>query len=90
MPEAWPKASLENVIIAGNSVSVYYETTESGYRVRVTQQDPEWELQLRLKDENAEKGFMVMASQVEAIPENGEYVFTSKGNELLVTVRFQP
>ncbi len=90
MPEAWPEASLENVIVSDNSVSIYYKATEDGYKIRITQGNPEWELKLRLKDESTVKGFMAMIGKVEAVPFDGYYEFTTTGSELEVFVRFDP
>lgn len=43
MPHKWTEASLENVKVGDNTISVYYENG----KVRVTQTNPEWELVLK-------------------------------------------
>lgn len=48
MPSSWDTASLENVIVADNEVSVYYELKEGFCRIRVEQTNPEWTLRLQL------------------------------------------
>ncbi len=90
MPSAWPKASLEHVVMADNAVSVYYETTANGYKIRVVQDQPGWEILLRLRDESDLKGFMVMVGREEAVPVDGFYEFNTKGAELEVQVSFDP
>jgi glycogen debranching enzyme len=90
VPGAWPKASLENVLMANNAVSVFYKITTDGYTVRVTQDNPDWEMTLRLKDESDKKGFMVLMGKVEATLQEGYYEFTTTGPELEVFVRFEP
>ncbi|QBA63343.1 glycogen debranching protein [Muriicola soli] len=90
MPDSWTEASLENVIIADNSVSVYYETAEKGYKIKVTQVNPGWEMILSLSDESEEKGFMVMTSEVTAIQQDGSYLLKTSGSSLEVSVSFEP
>jgi len=90
MPEAWPKASLENVVIADNAVSVFYETIDKGYKIKVTSENPGWEIVLKLRDESEEKGFMVMSSEVGAEQQDGSYIFQTSENVLEVTVTFEP
>lgn len=46
MPDKWNEASLENVKVGENSISVYY----SNGNVRVTQTKPDWTIKLELPD----------------------------------------
>jgi glycogen debranching enzyme len=48
MPSEWKKASLENVIIANNEVSIYYEKTETQLTLKVDQLNPEWTIDIVL------------------------------------------
>ncbi|MEY8019473.1 glycogen debranching protein [Muriicola sp. SD30] len=90
MPDAWPVASLENVVIADNAVSVFYETIDKGYKIKVTKENPGWEIVLKMRDESEEKGFMVMTSEVGAEQQDGSYLFQTNENTLEVTVTFEP
>lgn len=46
MPDAWNEASLENVKVGNNEISVYY----SNGNVKVTQTNPDWTIKLELPD----------------------------------------
>lgn len=41
MPSSWPKASIDNIHIGDNVISMTYEKTEAGEKVVITQTDPE-------------------------------------------------
>ncbi|NER09449.1 hypothetical protein SAMN06265375_1011046 [Muriicola jejuensis] len=89
-PQTWPSASLENVVIADNALSVFYETTSNGYKIRVEQDRPGWEILLRIRDESDQKGFMVMVGKEEAVPVEGFYEFRTTETELELQVSFDP
>jgi glycogen debranching enzyme len=89
-PQTWPSASLENVVIADNALSVFYETMANGYKIRMEQAKPGWEILLRIKDESDQKGFMVIVGKEAAVPVEGYYEFTITESELEVHVRFDP
>lgn len=48
MPSEWKKASLENVIIADNEVSIYYDRTETHLHLKVDQINPNWTIEIIL------------------------------------------
>lgn len=52
MPSTWDKASLENIIIADNEVSIYYKKTDTLLDLRVKQTNPEWEITIELPIED--------------------------------------
>jgi len=53
MPEEWNSASLENVIVAENKISVFYEKKDKTTTVKVTQSESNWALEVVLpKTEN--------------------------------------
>ncbi len=63
MPDKWKEASLENVKVGDNTISVYHENGN----VRVTQTNPDWELILKLPND-------------EIIVGKGERIETSKND----------
>ncbi|WP_188369700.1 amylo-alpha-1,6-glucosidase [Muriicola marianensis] len=90
MPQAWPNASLENVVVADNAVSVYYEATTNGYKVRVKQEQPGWEILLRLRDESDRKASMNIISKKVAVSRDGFYELATTESELEAQVSFDP
>lgn len=48
MPDAWGEASLENVLVGDNEISIYYTKIDGKIELRVEQTNPNWELKLHL------------------------------------------
>ncbi len=48
MPDKWNEASLENVMVGDNEVSIFYSKQNEEINVRVTQTNPEWEINVKL------------------------------------------
>ncbi|WP_222982024.1 glycogen debranching protein [Flagellimonas meishanensis] len=71
MPDAWDDAQLENVKIADNSLSIYYEKKASKLTLKVTQTNPEWTIELVLPKGNHSI-------------ESGEASVTKKGDTTIV------
>ena len=88
MPDAWPTASLENVQMDDNAVSVYYETTDEVIRIRITQENPEWEMMLRLPELKEGEKCQVLTSSMEPVIADGYVSFTTRGSELEVQLQY--
>jgi len=48
MPSEWNEASLENVDVADNSISVFYTKTDKTITYKIIQSNPEWNIQVDL------------------------------------------
>ncbi len=48
MPEEWENASLENIKIAENSISIYYSKFDGKITLKITQLQPEWKMKVVL------------------------------------------
>ncbi len=85
MPESWNEASLENVKIADNAVSVYYSNTQSSTKIRVTQNRPDWTLEIRVP-----KSSGIDARILEGITETSEdedqWVFRTESAQLEIDI----
>ncbi len=46
MPEAWPEATLENVIMADNALSVFYLKSGNKITLRITKTNADWTIEL--------------------------------------------
>ena len=46
MPSTWNDASLENVKVGENEISIYYEVKDNDLTLRVNQKLPDWEIEL--------------------------------------------
>ena len=81
MPKAWDKASLENVIIADNEVSVFYEVDNNGLNIRITQLSPEWAIEVVLpKLKNGE--YTLLKGEADRSASSTQAVFSSSSTEL--------
>ncbi|MEZ5045126.1 MAG: hypothetical protein R2828_34850 [Saprospiraceae bacterium] len=64
MPTAWSLASLENVMVGDNELSIFYEKTDGKLKLKVEQTNPEWQLEVILPKgdfEQTEAGIDVLA-----------------------------
>ncbi|MFC4635629.1 glycogen debranching protein [Dokdonia ponticola] len=55
MPSTWNEASLENILIADNEVSIYYSKIESQVNIKVSQTNPAWEITVELPTKEGSK-----------------------------------
>lgn len=81
MPTEWNNASLENVKIAENEVSIWYEKKDSNLKIRVTQTQPDWQIKLVLPD----AGYTVSDESADIQSSNGKTIITSTELEIVVT-----
>ncbi|MGA9591212.1 MAG: glycogen debranching protein [Salegentibacter sp.] len=80
MPSSWNKASLENVEIGQNKLSVFFEETAEGKHFRITQTDAEWKVKLILPQH--QKRLKVLAGKSSETGENIEIVSDEKNLEV--------
>lgn len=78
MPDTWDNASLENVLIADNTISIFYTKSIGLLTLRVEQENSDWEVEIILPKEDNINSFEVTKSSVEPEIVNGKYVFDSK------------
>lgn len=85
MPSEWGFADLENVQIADNSVSVYYQSKMNKTSFRVQMRHPGWTVKLRLPHlENAE--YKIVSGDAEKQISGDFVLFTSFQSELEVMI----
>ena len=77
MPSEWNEASLENVVIDDNVVSVYYEKTAQFLNLRVEQTDPSWTIEIILPMIKG-KNYKILRGDAERLDDKREVRFTSK------------
>ncbi len=88
IPTEWNKASLENVIIADNAISVHYEKTETSLKLVVEQTNPLWTVDLVLPfiggvDYSTMDGYNALKST------NKEITFSSSRESFKVNIPLQ-
>ncbi|WP_411894618.1 glycogen debranching protein [Winogradskyella sp. A2] len=77
MPEQWDNASIENVVVADNSISVYYSKSNGELILKVEQENPEWEIEIIFPKVNEDKPFEIIESTSEIITTNNEFTMNS-------------
>lgn len=89
MPEAWPEASLENVKIAENELSVFYSDNEEIKKIRLVQTRPDWMLELVLNDREF-SAYEILEGQAEVHREKGKLIFSGSSKILEVELAVKP
>lgn len=88
MPESWKEASLENVLIADNQVSVYYELKGNTCRIRLEQTNPDWTLRLQLPI-SSNSAYKVSQGDYDTTMTKGGVEFSSASKILEVAYQIQ-
>lgn len=84
MPTDWDVASLENVSISDNSISIYYDMSEGHLKLKVTQTQPDWTVEVRLPNKASER--YDLSEGIEQSNEEGVSIFTSKEKQIEIEV----
>lgn len=81
MPKEWDKASLENVKVGNNEISVWYEARDGFLQIKVQQSNPDWEVKLILP-----KGdYSTAEGNPEVLSEGGFQTFVTSEETFTVT-----
>ncbi len=83
MPAEWDQASLENVNIADNQLSVYYNTGDDKTVVEVQQSNPEWTIRLDLSNPG-DSNYNLVEGDADVTTENGRTVAISRSSKLIL------
>ncbi|MEL7004771.1 MAG: glycogen debranching protein, partial [Bacteroidota bacterium] len=90
MPDEWDEASLENVLIADNSISVFYTKQEDQIVLRVEQNNSDWEVELVLPEIYEEVRYEVEESTSQTEMENGFFRIKSKATFNKLVLKRKP
>ncbi|MEO2062121.1 MAG: glycogen debranching protein [Christiangramia sp.] len=75
MPKAWPKASLENVKIGNNELSVFYSEENEVMNLKIVQTQENWKVIFHLPEKFSN---LSIGNELQAIPPDREFVLTGK------------
>lgn len=81
MPKEWDKASLENVKVGDNEISVWYEASDGFLQIKVQQSNPDWRIELILPKDD----YSTTKGKPEIISEGGFQTFATSEETLTVT-----
>lgn len=83
MPSSWNDAKLENIEIADNTVSMYYNKTENNLELKVLQTNTNWTLEIKVPKTDY-KSYTVDESLIKATTNDTHFVFITKQNEAVI------
>lgn len=83
MPSEWNEASLENVQVGNNEISVYFSKKDGKTTIQVVQTQPDWEIEIKVLKEHY-KSFILSTNTKEEIKSIINYHFVSKEKEAQV------
>ena len=85
MPSEWKEASLENVIIANNSISVFYKATEANTRIEVYQSQPDWTIEVQIPYTD-EKNYQLVEGDAAMSKNKSLAVYTGSGSKMVFEI----
>ncbi|MBX2827167.1 MAG: glycogen debranching protein [Flavobacteriaceae bacterium] len=85
MPSAWNDASLENITIGDNEVSVYFSKNDGITEVKVIQTKDDWEIIIELP-QGAQSNLVSEGGEIATQATPGYYRVSSKEKEMMVRV----
>jgi glycogen debranching enzyme len=86
MPEAWNTATLENVEIADNSVSIFYNRNEGEVELKVVQQNTNWTLEIVIPKTDF-KNYEVDNTKVSVEELGNHVVFKTKSTDVILKLK---
>ncbi len=89
MPDEWNKASLENVIISDNAVSVFYDKSNGFLKLKVAQENPNWELEVILPKNEDGVTFTVIESSAQYKIYDNQIIFNSKASTIELLLQYK-
>ncbi|WP_431158685.1 glycogen debranching protein [Winogradskyella poriferorum] len=88
MPSQWDNASIENVIVANNAISVYYTKSDGKLTLRVEQDNPEWEVEILLPKTQGETTYQATSDSIKPITVENSYVFTTNETQIEISLNY--
>jgi hypothetical protein len=77
LPEQWNEASLENVVIADNKISVFFEKKDKRSTIKVSQTNKDWNLEIVLP-KIIEGNYEILKGNAEIITTETQILYLSK------------
>lgn len=88
MPDDWQEASLENVIVSDNSIAVFYTKKNNQLHLKVTQENPDWDLIVILPEKTGQKKYQILKSTIKPTISNGQFVFETNEKSVDIVLSY--
>ena len=85
MPGEWEYASLENVVIANNDLSVFYKASAGITRIEVHQSQPDWTLEVQLPH-SADNSYQLLEGEATSSELNDQITYTGSGAKIVLEI----
>ena len=85
MPTEWNEASLEHVAVADNEVSIFFKRSGNQISLKVTQQNPDWTLELILP-KGTKPDYKIILGKGDSIEIDSRLKFTSASKVVELTL----
>ncbi len=85
MPKEWNEASLENVAVADNEISIFYKKTGEIVELFVTQENTDWELEL-VFPKSDQTTYKLLQGALETKEESDQLICFSKDSKVTVQI----
>lgn len=89
MPDKWNNASLENVKVGDNEVSVYYHKSSKSLTVRTIQTRWDWSLKVILPKAKFQNANLVVRQGEDISLDDDSYIITSNNGEIDASIYFR-
>lgn len=89
MPSEWNEASLENVIIADNQISIHYKKDKGRISVKVLQQNSDWTIDIIFPKKRDNIEYKILESPSEIKSNKDQIIISSKELSTEVLVAFE-
>ena len=87
MPEEWNSASIENVVVAENEISVFYEKKDKSIAVKVTQSENDWTMEVVLP-KPVNENYEIIKGNAEMTIDENQTIYRS--NDPIIEIRTIP
>lgn len=81
MPSSWDHASLENVKIGDNQISIWYENKDGNLQMKVEQTNPNWSVIVELPQDD----YQIVQGEAQITSSGNRTLFTGKGTSLEIS-----
>ncbi|WP_228236378.1 glycogen debranching protein [Allomuricauda sp. M10] len=81
MPSSWDHASLENVKIGNNEISIWYENKDGNLQMKVEQTNPNWSVIVVLPYDD----YKILEGEAQMTSSGKQTIFTGKGASLEIS-----
>lgn len=88
MPSSWNEASLENVRIGDNEISIFFTEENGSKLVRISQRESDWQLELKLRRSNT-SSIIGGEGSFELIDNPEEPFYTIRSNDTLFSIEYR-